>query len=216
MANQSTKDLIQIADIKDNVVLLKNGSLRTVIEVSAINFELRSDDEQVAILLNFQRFLNSVDFPLQIVINSRRYDIDDYLKIIQGASSTLTNELLRIQATEYTTFVRELSDLSNIMSKKFYIVIPFYVYEAPSKAGLSQSFKSMFGSSSVVKEITDEQLRTYQAQLIQRAELVFDGLIGLGLKASLLSKEALTNLYYGLYNHSNDLIYPKASNQISE
>ena len=183
MANQSTKDLIQIADIKDNVVLLKNGSLRTVIEVSAINFELRSDDEQVAILLNFQRFLNSVDFPLQIVINSRRYDIDDYLKIIQGASSTLTNELLRIQATEYTTFVRELSDLSNIMSKKFYIVIPFYVYEAPSKAGLSQSFKSMFGSSSVVKEITDEQLRTYQAQLIQRAELVFDGLIGLGLKA---------------------------------
>ena len=74
----------------------------------------------------------------------------------------------------------------------------------------------MFGSSSVVKEITDEQLKTYQAQLIQRAELVFDGLIGLGLKASLLSKEALTNLYYGLYNHSNDLIYPKASNQISE
>src|SRR3989344_4818542 len=144
MATQSTKQLVGVANIIDNVVLLKNGSLRAVISVSAINFELRSEGEQIAILQNFQRFVNSIDFPLQIVIHSRKLNIDEYLKLIDQSSSVLTNELLKIQAEEYRKFVGELSDLSNIMSKKFYIIVPFYVFEAPSKAGIMQSVKSIF------------------------------------------------------------------------
>ena len=200
MAVQSTKNLVDIADIIENMVLLKNGSLRAVIEVSAINFELRSEGEQVAILQNFQRFLNSIDFPLQIVVNSRKLDIEDYLKLIEKSTESLTSELLKIQAAEYSKFVKELSDLSNIMDKSFYIVVPFYVFEAPSKAGITQSIKSIFKPSSVVKEIKPEQLDTYKTQLLQRVELIFDGLIGLGLKTRILESDELMKLYYGLYN----------------
>src|SRR3990167_4720564 len=102
MATQSTKQLVAIADIIENVVILKNGSLRTLIEVSSINFELRSEGEQVAILQNFQRFLNSTDFPLQIVVNSRKLDIEDYVKLIDKSTESLTSELLKIQAAEYS------------------------------------------------------------------------------------------------------------------
>jgi len=203
MAVQSTKQLVEISNIIDNIVLLKNGSLRAVIEVSATNFELRSEGEQIAILQNFQRFVNSIDFPLQIVINSRKLNIDEYLKLINESANALTNELLKIQAMEYSKFVGELSDLSNIMSKKFYIVIPFYVFEAPSKSGITQSIKSIFKPSTVMKELTPEQLETYKSQLLQRTELIFDGLIGMGLKAKTLEKDDLMNLFYGLYNPSS-------------
>lgn len=200
MAVQSTKNLVDIADIVDNIVILKNGSLRTVIEVSSINFELRSEGEQIAILQNFQRFLNSTDFPLQIVVNSRKLDIEDYVKIIDQSTELLTSELLKIQAAEYSKFIKELADLSNIMSKKFYIVVPFYVFETPSKTGIIDSIKSIIKPSNVAKQIKPEQLETYRNQLLQRVELVFDGLVGLGLKTRLLEGLELMNLYYGLYN----------------
>ena len=200
MPTQSTKNLVDIADIVDNIVILKNGSLRTVIEVSSINFELRSEGEQVAILQNFQRFLNSTDFPLQIVVNSRKLDIEDYVKLIDKSTESLTSELLKIQAAEYSKFIKELADLSNIMSKKFYIVVPFYVFETPSKTGLVDSIKSILKPSGVAKQIKPEQLETYRNQLMQRVELVFDGLVGLGLKTRLLEGPELMNLYYGLYN----------------
>lgn len=200
MATQSTKQLVDIADIIDNVILLKNGSLRALIEVSAINFELRSEGEQVAILQNFQRFLNSIDFPLQIVVNSRKLDIDDYIKLVEKSTESLASELLKIQAVEYAKFIREMSELSNIMSKKFYIVVPFYVFESPSQAGLTESLKSIFKPSSVAKQLTPEQLDTYKNQLLQRVELIYDGLVGLGLKTKLLEGTELMNLYYGLYN----------------
>ncbi|OGN01269.1 MAG: hypothetical protein A3I26_03915 [Candidatus Yanofskybacteria bacterium RIFCSPLOWO2_02_FULL_43_10] len=205
MAVQSTKQLVEVANIVDNVVLLKNGSLRSVIEVSATNFELRSEGEQVAILQNFQRFVNSIDFPLQIVIHSRKLNIDEYLKLIDQSSASLTNELLKIQASEYSKFIKELSDLSNIMSKKFYIVVPFYVFETPTTSGITQSLKSIFKPSTVVKELTSEQLETYRSQLLQRTELIFDGLVGMGLRAKTLEKDDLMNLFYGLYNPGNKI-----------
>lgn len=203
MPAQSTKQLVAVANIIDNVVLLKNGSLRTVVQVSAINFELRSEGEQVAILQNFQRFVNSVDFPLQIVVNSRKLNIDEYLKLIDQSSNELSNELLKIQAAEYGKFVGELSDLSNIMSKKFYIVVPFYVFETPSKSGIMQSLKSIIKPSAVAKELTPEQLETYKSQLLQRTELIFDGLVGMGLTTKTLETDDLMNLFYGLYNPSS-------------
>jgi hypothetical protein len=201
MANQSTKDLVEIADIKDSIVLLKDGSLRAVLEVSSMNFELRSEGEQTGILQNFQNFLNSIDFPLQISVNSRQLNMDEYLKTIDTVAESSQNELLKIQAVEYRKFVKELLELSNIMTKHFYVVLPFYVFEAPSKAGLLKGFGSLFGSS-VGKpiQLAPEQLDTYRVQLMQRAELILDGLIGIGLKARILEGQELINLYYSLYN----------------
>lgn len=200
MPNQSTENLVPISDIRDGIVILKNGSLRLVLSVSAINFELRSADEQVAILQGFQRFLNSSDFPLQIVISSRKLDITAYLKTVDQITESTENELMKIQATEYSRFIKELSALSNIMSKKFYIIIPFYVFETPQVTGLVESLKGVFKPKEVAKELTDEQFNTYKNQLLQRSELVYGGLEGLGLKVRQLEDEELKNLYYQLYN----------------
>lgn len=196
----STQNLVVIKEIRDNVILLKDGSMRVLIEVSAINFELRSEDEQIAIVQNFQRFINSIDFPLQISIISRRLYIDNYLKLATEATGQLDNELLRIQAVEYMKFIKELSSLTNIMSKKFYIVVPFYVFEAPSKTGIIQSIKSSVGSSSNTKPISDDKFAIYKNQLMQRSEIIFGGLVGLGLKTRLLERDELVQAFYDLYN----------------
>lgn len=200
MPIQSTKQLVEVADIRENVVFLKNGSLRAVIEVSATNFELKSEAEQTAILQNFQNFLNSIDFPLQMVITSRKLDINEYLKLVDAATNELSNELLKIQAGEYSKFVKELAELANIMTKKFYIVVPFYVFETPSKTGLLKSLTSIFKPSTAVKQITDEQFQTYQSQLLQRVEITLDSLIGIGVRAKVLERDALMKIYYEIYN----------------
>lgn len=200
MATNSTENLVPISDIRDGVVILKNGSLRMVLGVSAINFELRSTDEQVAILQGFQRFLNSADFPLQIVVSSRELNIENYLKAIDQIVESTENELFKIQASEYSRFVKELSNLSNIMSKKFFVVLPFYIYEKPEVTGLVQSLKGVFKQKELSKEFPEEQFNTYKNQLLQRAELVYAGLAGLGLKIIALEDEELKQLYYNLYN----------------
>src|SRR3989344_2675274 len=112
MSVNSTENLVPISDIREGVVILKNGSIRLVLEISAINFELRSADEQTAILQGFQRFLNSVDFPIQIVVSSRELNISNYIKTVDQIAETTENELLRIQTTEYSRFIKELSSLS--------------------------------------------------------------------------------------------------------
>ena len=180
--------------------MLKDGSMRAIIEVSAINFELRSEDEQIGIIQNFQKFINSMDFPLHISIISRRLYIDNYLKLTAEATGQLDNELLRIQAVEYMKFIKELSSLTNIMSKKFYIVVPFYIFEAPSKTGILQSIKSTVSPASSARQLTDEQFSVYKNQLMQRSELIFGGLVGLGLRTRLLERDELVQIFYGLYN----------------
>lgn len=200
MPDKSTKKVVEIADIKDNIILLKDGSLRSLLEISAINFDLRSSEEQTAIIQAFQNFLNAVDFPLQLAVHSRRYSMDEYFAVVDEAANSTQNELLKIQAAEYSKFIKELLELSNIMSKKFFISLPFYVYEAPSKTGLFQSLKSIIKPSQVARQINPEQLETYKTQLQQRANLVYDGLVGLGLKVRPLERDELINLFYGIYN----------------
>ena len=196
----STQNLVSIHEIRDSILILKDSSMRAIIEVSAINFELRSEDEQTAITQNFQRFINSIDFPLQICIVSRRLYIDNYLKLAAEASGQLDNELLRIQASEYMKFIKELSSLTNIMSKKFYIVVPYYIFESPTKSGLGSSIKSIFGSATTTQEISEEKFATYKNQLMQRSELIFGGLVGLGLRTRLLERDELVKMFYDLYN----------------
>ena len=196
----STQNLVAIREIRDSVLLLKDGSMRAIVEVSAINFELRSEDEQIGIIQNFQKFINSLDFPLHISILSRRLYIDTYLKLTLEATGQLDNELLRIQAVEYMKFIKELSGLINIMSKKFYIVVPFYIFEAPTKTGIFQSIKNTVAPASSTRQLTDEQFSIYRNQLMQRSELIFGGLVGLGLKTRLLERDELVQIFYGLYN----------------
>lgn len=202
MANEpSTIDLIQIQDIRDGVIVLKDGSLRAIVEVSAINFELRSTQEQEAIIQQFQGFLNSLDFPVQFVVQSRKFDITGYLANVQTAAEQLTNELLKVQAQEYMRFVKELSDLSNIMEKKFFVVLPFSVIQTTEKGGILSGVKGIFSKKKAGPVgPTPEQLATYKEQLRQRADLVSGGLSGMGLKGHLLEQEVLVVLFTALYS----------------
>lgn len=201
----STRQLVSVTDIRESVLFIGGGSLRLVMEISAINFELRSEEEQLAILQGFQQFINSVDFPIQIIINSRKYDIANYLKLVEEATVSLTNELLKLQASEYMKYVAELSELANIMSKKFYIVIPFFAFEAPGKAGVMDSLRNLFKPAKTSSQITEEQFQTYKNQLLQRSELVLSGLVGLGLRTRILEQEELLRLFQSLYNPQTTL-----------
>jgi len=201
MANEpSTVELIQIQELREGVLILKDGSLRAVVNVTAINFELRSSDEQQAILQQFAGFLNSIDFPIQMVVHSRRYDISEYIATVQAASEQLTNELLKVQAGEYIRFVAELSDLANIMAKNFYIVLPLTVVTATESKGILGGFKDMFKKAPATKSLTTEQLASYRTQLQQRADLIIGGLSGMGLKGTMLGQAELMKLFSEVYN----------------
>jgi type IV secretory pathway VirB4 component len=202
MANEpSTTDLIQLKEIVDGVIFLKDGSLRGVVQVSAINFELRSSDEQAAILQQYAAFLNSVDFPVQMIVHSRRFDISEYLATVQTASDQLTNDLLKVQATEYMRFISELSSLSNIMSKNFYIALPMSVVAASESKGFFAGLKDTFKKKPAAKTgIPAEQIATYKNQLQQRADLIIGGLSGMGLRGHMLDQNELVKLFNDLYN----------------
>jgi len=202
LQQSATQEMVEVTDIKDDVVVMRNGSLRSVIRIGSMNFELKSKDEQTAIIIAFQNFLNAVDFPLQIVVGSRKLDINPYLKSLEGLLETETNELLKIQINDYTRFVRGLTELSNIMDKEFYIVVPFYIAESPTaaKTGVFGSLKSIFSPSKFIQSLTEEQLEGYRVQLKQRVEMVVDGIGGFGLQATVISGKDLINLYHGFYN----------------
>lgn len=198
---QTTIDFVDISEIRDDILVLKNGSLRALIEVGSINFELKSQDEQTAIITAFQDFLNSIDFPLQIVIHSRKLDITPYIENLNRQIEKIDHELLRIQAIEYERFVSGLTELTDIMSKKFYIVAPFYLLEAPvTQKGILGSLKAVIQPSKVIKKIDDIQFETYKIQLMQRVELIYGGLMRIGLNIKLLKSEELEKMFSNLYS----------------
>ena len=205
MANNSTQKLIEVSDIQDSIILTKDGALHSILEASAINFELRSEDEQIAITQNFQRFLNSIDFPIQIMVSSRQLSMEPYLQLIDQATNGLANELLKIQGLEYQKFIKELLELSNIMSKKFYICIPFYPIEAPSGTDIKKGLLGFLKPSSRQgPQLSPEDIEKYRPQMLQRVNLVYDGLLGASLKTRLLEGNELVNLIYGYYNATTE------------
>ena len=199
----STKNLVDIADIRDTLVILKNGSLRSVVEVSSVNFELKGEEEKRAIVSGFQDFLNAIDFPLQIVISSRKLNLVQYIVSVQEVTQNLDNELLKIQANEYVNFIKGMAELSNIVSKKFYVVVPFFISEASGNGGslgIGAKLRGLFSSSAIVKSLDDTGLEKYTGQMEQRIAVIGSTLSGLGLSVRTLGYDELLNLFYGYYN----------------
>ena len=198
MAVESTKQFVEIQEIRDDVLILKDGSLRQIIRVGSINFELKSQDEQLAILAGFRNLLNSLDFSLEIMVMSRKLNIGRYLEFLNRVIEAQQNELLRLQAVDYSRFVAELTQLANIMSKNFFVVIPFYIGPR-TKGGVVQIIKGIFKSPETAK-FNPEEFESYKLQLNQRVNLVYENLAGLGLGTKIMGQDELTNLYYRFYN----------------
>ncbi|MBI4121410.1 MAG: hypothetical protein HY470_00425 [Candidatus Ryanbacteria bacterium] len=199
---QASQDIVPVEEIRDGVVILSDGSLRSVLMASSINFALKSPDEQDAVILQYQNFLNSLDFPVQFFIESRKLNIEPYLNMLRERKKQETNELLRIQITEYITFVKEFVESSNIVTKTFYIIVPFSPISllGNKKQGVSGILSSLFGSKAAgEKFMSDEQFQEHRTQLWQRVETVVGGLVRTGVRAVPLNTEELIELYYSLY-----------------
>lgn len=199
--SNSAQRFVDIEEIRDGVIVLKNGGLRAILLASSLNFDLKSSEEQDAIILQYQNFINSLDFPLQIMIHSRRFNIKPYLEMLKQKESEQANELLRLQISEYRTFIQNLTEVSNIMSKFFYIVVPFAPVEDQEKKGVFNKMTAMFNPSQVIKEKL-EFFQTYKNQLAQRVDHVIYGLSGTGIQLTRLETEELIELLYNTYNPS--------------
>ena len=204
---KASQELIPIEEIRNGIVILKDKSLRVVIMASSLNFALKSGTEQDAIILQYQNFLNSLDFSIQFFIQSRKLNIEPYLDTLRERVKQETNELMKLQTSEYITFVKEFVESSNIVSKTFYVVIPFIPgtvsFQKPSD--ISTTIGGLFGGRSKKEEriFEEEKFEEYRLQLLQRASVVIDGLARCGVRSVPLNTEEFIELYYGLYNQES-------------
>lgn len=198
----NSQDLVDISDIKDGIVILKAGGLCRVIMVGGTNFALKSEDEQNVMVSAYQNFLNSLDYQVQIVVHSRKVNIERYLSQLEKRRSEEPSGLLRNQITEYQEFVRGFVSQFAIMRKIFLIVVPFYPVNAPSASSITSSLP-FFGRKKSVEEdkrSTDEQFKENAGQLQQRVDAVVEGIHQIGIEATVLGNQELIELYYNFYN----------------
>jgi hypothetical protein len=191
---------MDIVDIKKGTVLLSDGSVRGVLAVSSINFDLKSQEEQEALVVAYQQFLNTLDFPIQILISTKKFDVDPYLSMLSKNKKKEENSLLKNQIEDYINFIEELTEITNIMSTYFYIIIPFYPIES-KKDGFFEKISSSLNPKKVIYQ-QRESFETFRNQLYIRMEQIMDGLSGLGLKIAPLQTEELIELFYNFYNPS--------------
>ncbi len=196
-----TQDFIPVKEIRDGIVVLEDGSLRAVLLASAINIALKSPDEQQAVIMQFQGFLNSLEFPIQISIQSRRYDIKPYLLTLERRIEQQTEELLRLQTQEYIEFIKWFTDSVNIMSKKFYVVIPYTGSAFSSSSNNKSLFSQLFGGGS--KKTFQEESAKFEeqrSQLEQRIAIVKSGLSQFGVRSEQLNTEQSIEVFYNMFN----------------
>lgn len=196
----STQRYVDVEEVRDGVIVLKNGALRAILLVSSLNFDLKSAEEQDAIISQYQNFLNSLDFPVQVLIHSRRFNIEPYLQMLREKESEQTNELLRLQISEYQHFIKNLTEVSDIMSKYFYVVVPFAAVE-DKHSGFFDRIGNMLNPKQAIRE-RRELFETYKNQLWQRVDHVSIGLSGTGVKVAPLNTEEIIELLYNTYNPS--------------
>jgi type IV secretory pathway VirB4 component len=192
----ATQQFVPVKEIKNGVIILKDGGYRGVLICSSINFGLKSADEQHAITLGFQNLLNTLDFSVQIVINSRRMDLRPYLTLLEGKKAEQKTELMRIQLHEYMEFVRSFTDQANIMTKSFYIIVPY----APHHSAISPSGLLHRGTAALKSSEAATTFEQDRAQLEQRLALVSEALSGTGVRAVPLGTEEVIELLYRSFN----------------
>jgi hypothetical protein len=185
---QAAQDFVPIKEIRDGVVILKTGQLRMAVIVSSVNLALKSEEEQNAILLQFQNFLNGLDFHVQLFVQSRQLDIRPYLRTLEERLNAQTNELLQIQTREYIEFIKKFSSTTDIMTKSFFVIVPFD--PAPN-------LKRRRGTAT---EDAASEFANYRAQLEQRVAVVAQGFTRFGLRVVSLGTEELVELYFKIFN----------------
>jgi len=197
----STQRYLQFAGARDNTLILKDGGLRSVLEVSSINFNLKSEQEQNAIIGSYQQFLNALNFPVQLLVRSRKLDIDTYLGDMRGRMKNIENQLLKDQMAEYIEYVQKLVEYSDIMEKRFFIVVPVDPPRAQKKTLISK-FMSYVNPDDTVLNILKRrgEFKQLKKQLDTRLEVVLTAIGNCGLKVEPLKTSEIIELFYQVYN----------------
>jgi len=194
----ATQRFLDITEVRDDLIILKDGTVRAVMLVSSINFALKSSEEQEAIIQAYMTFLNSLEYPIQIVIQSRKMNIDGYLNSLQESSEKSTNELLRAQIADYRAFVSELVVLGEIMQKRFYIVLPYNPISNKQKKFFDRLGEAF--SPTIAAKLNEKQLIERREQLTRRCEILAGQLASMSLQAVRLDTQGLIELFYNAYN----------------
>ncbi len=193
----STQDHLPIAGIQDGALIMTDGSIRAVLKVEPINFELKSENEQNAIIYSYQSFLNSLDIPIQIVIQSKRLDLEQYLVRMQETQKQQTNDLLRIQTEDYIGFVRRLISVANIMAKRFYVVVS---HSLVTKNSSISQITSLIPHKPTGPLLDQDEFDRLRSEVYNKANIIAGGLGRLGAKARPMETQELIELFYAIYN----------------
>jgi hypothetical protein len=193
-ATPATQEFVSIRDIRDGVVILNTKQLCVVLLASSINFALKAPDEQQALLLQFQNFLNTLDFSLQIYIQSRRMNIGPYLELLKTREGAQDNDLMRIQLREYIEYIRALTTDVEIMTKNFFLVIPY----TPPPLNLRKNFGILLANAGGLAN--DGSFEEQRTQLDQRVSIVEQGLSQMGVRTIALGTDELVEFFYHVYN----------------
>lgn len=193
----ATQQFVPIERVRDGIVVLKNGELRSVLITSSLNLSLKSEDEQQAILLQFQNLLNSLDFPVQLFVQSRRLNIKPYIDLLASRQTEVKEDLLKIQIHEYINFISKFADETNIMTKHFFVVIP-YLPSLLTSSGKAGGMFSLGGNETGAQK--DDSFDAARIQLEQRVATVMQGMQRFGLRAQKLGTEEVVELFYKLFN----------------
>ncbi len=200
VSSKATQEFVPIKEVRDGIAILKDGTMRGIVLASSLNFSLKSEDERNAIIMQFQDFLNSLDFQVQIAIQSRRLDIRPYLALLEERYKEQTNDLLKIQTREYIDFIKKFTESTNIMTKSFFVVVPYDPALLDLKSGISPTNlfkKKNTEEETKKKEATFEENRT---QLEQRVAVVEQGLSRCGVRVIRLGTEEVIELFYKVFN----------------
>lgn len=196
----ATQEFVPIKEVRNGVVMLKDGGMRSILLCSSLNFSLKSENERNAILLQFQDFLNSLDFSIEIVIQSRKLDIRPYIALLEEQGKAQTNNLMKIQVREYIEFIKSFTENTNIMTKNFFIVVPYN--PAVISPGRSGSIGSRFGLGTKKERAatTEANFDENRSQLEERLSVVEQGLIRTGIRVVRLGTEEVIELFYKAFN----------------
>jgi type IV secretory pathway VirB4 component len=197
-SNRSTQEFVPVSAVRDGIIVMKSGELRAILLASSINFALKSEDEQTAFIVQFQNFLNSLDFSCQIFVQSRMLDIRPYIATLETQYKEQLDDLMRIQIREYIEFIKSFTEAANIMTKNFFVVVPYSPTVSVNKEGLGRlnPFGKKGGNAADANKSFEEQV----TQLEQRISIVQQGLIRTGVRTVQLGTEEAIELLYKMFN----------------
>ena len=196
----ATQEFVPIKEVRDGILLLKDGGMRAILLCSSLNFSLKAEDERNAILLQFQDFLNSLDFSVEIVVQSRKLDIRPYIALLEERGRAQTNNLMKIQVKEYIEFIKNFTENTNIMTKNFFIVVPY----SPAIIGSNQvgDIGAKLGLSTPRNKANDAEINfdENRSQLEERLGVVEQGLVRTGIRVARIGTEEIIELFYKAFN----------------